>query len=172
VTGQLPNPAGYLCVVRAEGHVQGIGTEAGYLFDAVQSASPVLALRWLHHQALYLARQMDPDPGTVNWAPRGAFHARTSACDPGGELRAWAAYFAPRGEAHRLLRDGTPVTAVVEDRDVRCRFVLSALPIRALVGRLHPEPPPWSPEPYGSPPPDDQGGTNHRGKHRRAWAFA
>lgn len=165
MTSQLPSPVGYLCSVRAEGRVQGTGRAAGYVFDAFQTISPVLALRWLHHQALYLARQVAPDVYALDWAPPGAFHARVSDCDPAGELRAWAAYFVPHGEAQRHLREGNPLTAVVDDADAQCRFLLSALPIRARVGGLRPEPPPWSPEScrrrYDSSP-SDQGGPKHR----------
>ncbi|WP_159031221.1 hypothetical protein [Streptomyces acidiscabies] len=174
MTSQLPLLVGYLCAVRAEGRVQGTGREAAYIFDAFQTISPVLALRWLRHQALYLAHRVGPDPAALHWAPPGAFRTCVSNCDPAGELRAWAAYFVPHREAQRHLREGNPLTAVVDDVDAQCRFLLSALPIHAPVSSLHPEPPPWSQESYrrryGSSP-SDQGGPKHR-RRRRAPSYA
>ncbi len=132
---------------------------APFVFDTSQAISPVLAMRWLRHQALRLADRVNPDPSWVGWAPPGAFRSYLSGGDPAGELRLWAAYFTPHGDAQELLKAGTPLTAVVEDADAGCRYVLFAQAINAPTESLPPEPPP------------DQGGPNHRGKHRRAWSF-
>lgn len=171
---QLPLPESYVCVARAEGRVRGTNDVAPFVFDTSQTISPVLAMRWLHRQALRLAERVDPDPSSVGWAPPGAFRPYVSGGDPAGELRWWAAYFMPHGEAQELLKAGVPLTAVVEDSVAGCRYVLFTQSLQAPAVSLPPEPPPWSQESCRrrhDSSPSDQGGPNHRGKHRRARLF-
>ncbi|WP_234330298.1 hypothetical protein [Streptomyces acidiscabies] len=110
------------------------------------------------------------------WALAEAFREQTSDRDPAGELTYWASVFVSLREAHWRLREGNPLTAIVEDPASQCLYVLSATPTRTTPDLPLHVPPSWSPEPcsrrYGSPPPDDQDGPNRRGRHRRARLFA
>lgn len=79
----------YWCMVAAEGPIYGLGLEGRAVLGEEQVLTSKLALRWLCHQALWIADGLDPAPET--WQVDRAY---VKATDPVGdvptELRVWA----------------------------------------------------------------------------------
>jgi hypothetical protein len=96
--------AGYRCEVLAEGLVYGADETVRYVLGTFRTISPVLALRWLGGQALWIADRLDLD------------HL--------AELRAWYEDRECQRAAHAHIKSGAPLLVVVPDTD--CTYTLSA----------------------------------------------
>ncbi|MER5495961.1 MULTISPECIES: hypothetical protein [unclassified Streptomyces] len=105
-------PGGYLCEAVAEGPVYGTGQTARYVLGTFRTISPVLALRWLGGQALWIVDRLDPDPARSAWVRPAWYRDRNG-----------------QRAAHAHLKDGHPLLVVVPDAD--CTYSLSAHPERA-----------------------------------------
>ncbi|MET9658972.1 hypothetical protein [Streptomyces sp. NPDC006510] len=105
-----PEQAGYRCEAIAEGVVYGTDETARYVLGAFRTISPVLALRWLGGQALWIVDRLGLDPRLGHLA----------------ELRAWYEDRESQRAAHAHIRSGAPLLVVVPDAD--CTYTLSVRP--------------------------------------------
>ncbi|MCX5340760.1 hypothetical protein [Streptomyces atratus] len=97
----------YQCAAIAEGLVCGAGETARYVLGTFRTISPVLALRWLGGQALWIVDRLGPDPYLGHLA----------------ELRAWYEDRESQRAAHAHIKTGAPLLVVVPDAD--CTYTLS-----------------------------------------------
>ncbi|MCX4845128.1 hypothetical protein [Streptomyces sp. NBC_00893] len=102
VNGQQEQ-AGYRCEALAEGLVYGMDETVRYLLGTFRTISPVLALRWLGGQALWIADRIGLD------------HL--------AELRAWYEDRECQRASHAHIKSGAPLLVVVPDTD--CTYTLS-----------------------------------------------
>ncbi|MEV8452608.1 hypothetical protein AB0467_09530 [Streptomyces sp. NPDC052095] len=111
------------------------GRMARYVLGRFETISPVLAVRWLGGQALWIADRLDNDPedgprldleGTA-WVQhlRRPRSAGTPPSRP-AELREWYTDRKGQRKAQAHLRGGSPLLVVVPDTDVT--YTLSAHP--------------------------------------------
>ncbi|MFJ7194385.1 MULTISPECIES: hypothetical protein [unclassified Streptomyces] len=115
---------GYRCEALAEGLVCGSDEMARYVLGVFWTISPVLALRWLGGQALWIADRLDPDPQRSSWVrPFMLLPAVAPAVDRPAELRAWYEDRESQRAAHTHIRSGAPLLVVVPDVD--CTYTLS-----------------------------------------------
>lgn len=122
VNGQ-PEQAGYRCEALAEGLVYGTGQTARYVLGTFRTISPVLALRWLGGQALWIVDRLGLDPYLGHLA----------------ELRAWYEDRESQRAAHAQIKTGAPLLVVVPDTD--CTYTLSVRSVEqapATAFRHHP----------------------------------
>ncbi|MFE6493863.1 hypothetical protein [Streptomyces sp. NPDC057748] len=99
-----PRQPSYECAAIAEGLVCGTDGTARYVLGAFRTISPVLALRWLGGQALWIVDRLDLD-------------------DHLAELRAWYEDHASQRAARAHIRTGASFLLVVPDED--CTYTLS-----------------------------------------------
>ncbi|MFF9541476.1 hypothetical protein ACF1BU_36125 [Streptomyces sp. NPDC014724] len=99
-----PPQAGYRCEALAEGPVYGTDETARYVLGTFRTISPLLALRWLGGQALWIADRLDLDPHLA-------------------ELRAWYEDRESQRAAQAHIKTGAPLLVVVHDTD--CTYTLS-----------------------------------------------
>ncbi|MGW2111768.1 hypothetical protein [Streptomyces sp. NPDC001948] len=107
MTGEVntaPGQASYRCEAVAEGLVCGSDEAARYVLGSFWTISPVLALRWLGGQALWIVDRLDLD-------------------DRLAELRAWYEDRESQRAAHAHIKGGAPLLVVVPDED--CTYTLS-----------------------------------------------
>ncbi|MFF3953685.1 hypothetical protein ACFYY1_10785 [Streptomyces sp. NPDC001890] len=107
MTGEVntaPGQASYRCEAVAEGLVYGTDEAARYVLGSFWTISPVLALRWLGGQALWIVDRLDLD-------------------DQLAELRAWYEDRESQRAAHAHIKGGAPLLVVVPDED--CTYTLS-----------------------------------------------
>ncbi|MGW2177136.1 hypothetical protein ACWCXX_03385 [Streptomyces sp. NPDC001732] len=127
---QLSEPAGYLCVALAEGLVYCTGKTTQYVLGTFRTISPVLALRWLGGQALWIVDRLDPDPRRSPWVQPfmrlPAAPTPVSVRDRPAELLAWYRDREGQRAAHAHLKNGHPLLVVVPDTD--CTYTLSVHP--------------------------------------------
>lgn len=102
-----PERTSYRCEAIAEGLVCGTGETARYVLGAFRTISPVLALRWLGGQALWIVDRLDLD-------------------DHLAELRAWCEDRESQRAARAHIRAGASFLLVVPDAD--CTYTLSVRP--------------------------------------------
>ncbi|MFF8918527.1 hypothetical protein ACF08M_35795 [Streptomyces sp. NPDC015032] len=102
-----PDQESYQCAATAEGLVHGTGETARYVLGTFRTISPVLALRWLGGQALWIADRLGLDPHLGHLA----------------ELRAWYENRESQRAAHAHIKSGAPLLVVVPDTD--CTYTLS-----------------------------------------------
>ncbi|MFE7615636.1 hypothetical protein [Streptomyces sp. NPDC057496] len=124
-------PGGYLCEAVAEGPVCGTGETARYVLGTFRTISPVLALRWLGGQALWIVDRLDPDPHRSAWVQPSMRLPEAPGIlgsDHGAELRAWYQDRDGQRAAHAHLKSGHPLLVVVPDAD--CTYTLSVQPER------------------------------------------
>ncbi|MFF2011543.1 hypothetical protein ACFVWY_21035 [Streptomyces sp. NPDC058195] len=125
---------GYRCEVLAVEFFGDTGQMARYVLGTFETISPVLAVRWLGGQALWIADRLNDDPES---GPRldleGAAWVQSLRRLPIGstpnrpvELRAWYADRKGQREAQAHLKGGNPLLVVVPDTD--CTYTLSAHP--------------------------------------------
>ncbi|MFJ2898177.1 hypothetical protein ACIO87_25210 [Streptomyces sp. NPDC087218] len=119
-------PGSYLCEAVAEGPVYGIGRTARYVLGTFRTISPVLAVRWLGGQALWIVDRLDPDPHRSAWVQPSMRLPDTPGPDHPAELRAWYQDRHGQRAAHTHLKNGHPLLVVVPDTD--CTYTLSAHP--------------------------------------------
>ncbi|MFF5422226.1 hypothetical protein [Streptomyces misionensis] len=122
-------PGSYWCEAVAEGPVYGVGRTARYVLGTFRTISPVLALRWLGGQALWIVDRLDPDPHHSAWVQPSMRLPGTPGPDHSAELRAWYRDRNGQRAAHAHLKNGHPLLVVVPDAD--CTYTLSAHPERA-----------------------------------------
>ncbi|MEU2667646.1 hypothetical protein ABZ622_02075 [Streptomyces sp. NPDC007164] len=103
----LPEQVSYQCAAVAEGLVYGTGGTARYVLGTFRTISPVLALRWLGGQALWIVDRLGLD-------------------DHLAELRAWYEDRESQRAAHAHIKSGAPLLVVVPDAD--CTYTLSVRP--------------------------------------------
>ncbi|MGW1430638.1 hypothetical protein ACWD6K_18735 [Streptomyces sp. NPDC002431] len=113
----------------------GTGRMARYVLGRFETISPVLAVRWLGGQALWIADRLDSDPEDgprldlegEAWVQHLRPH-RPAGARPNrpAELREWYADRKGQREAQAHLRGGSPLLVVVPDTDVT--YTLSAHP--------------------------------------------
>ncbi|MFF8415418.1 hypothetical protein [Streptomyces sp. NPDC015680] len=99
-----PRQPGYRCEALAEGLVCGTDETARYVLGTFRTISPVLALRWLGGQALWIVDRLGLD-------------------DHLAELRAWYEDRESQRAAQAHIRRGAPLLVVVPDAD--CTYTLS-----------------------------------------------
>ncbi|MFD0338661.1 hypothetical protein ACFVH0_08175 [Streptomyces sp. NPDC127117] len=107
MTGEVNTALGqasYRCEAVAEGLVCGTDETARYVLGTFWTISPVLALRWLGGQALWIVDRLAFD-------------------DHLAELRAWYEDRESQRAAHAHLKSGAPLLVVVPDED--CTYTLS-----------------------------------------------
>ncbi|TXS66710.1 hypothetical protein [Streptomyces sp. sk2.1] len=121
-------PGGYLCEAVAEGPVYGTGQTARYVLGTFRTISPVLALRWLGGQALWIVDRLDPDPARSAWVRPAMRLPDAPGPDHSAELRAWYRDRNGQRAAHAHLKGGHPLLVVVPDVD--CTYSLSVHPER------------------------------------------
>ncbi|MFF4079794.1 hypothetical protein ACFYZN_10330 [Streptomyces sp. NPDC001777] len=134
-------PGSYWCEAVAEGPVYGIGRTARYVLGTFRTISPVLAVRWLGGQALWIVDRLDPDPTRSAWVQPSMRLPNTPGPDHSAELRAWHQDQQGQRAAHAHLKNGHPLLVVVPDAD--CTYTLSVRPDpeRGTAGlRRHPSP--------------------------------
>ncbi|MEU6921745.1 hypothetical protein [Streptomyces sp. NPDC046631] len=102
-----PEQAGYLCEAVAEGLVCGADGTARYVLGTFRTISPVLALRWLGGQALWIVDRLGLDPRLGHPA----------------ELLAWYEDRASQRAAHAHLKCGAELLIVLPYTD--CTYTLS-----------------------------------------------
>ncbi|MEU9314246.1 hypothetical protein [Streptomyces sp. NPDC048295] len=102
-----PEPTSYQCAAIAEGLVHGTGRTARYVLGAFRTISPVLALRWIGGQALWIVDRLGLDPRLGHLS----------------ELRAWYQDRESQRAAQAHIRSGAPLLVVVPDTD--CTYTLS-----------------------------------------------
>ncbi|MER5357146.1 hypothetical protein [Streptomyces sp. NPDC002785] len=102
-----PEPTSYQCEALAEGLVYGADETARYVLGTFRTISPVLALRWLGGQALWIVDRLGLDPRLGHLA----------------ELRAWYEDRESQHAAHAHIKTGAPLLVVVPDTD--CTYTLS-----------------------------------------------
>ncbi|MFB6874700.1 hypothetical protein [Streptomyces sp. NPDC056323] len=96
--------ASYRCEAVAEGLVCGADEAARYVLGTFWTISPVLALRWLGGQALWIVGRLD-------------------LVDHLAELRAWYEDRESQRAAHAHIKGGAPLLVVVPDED--CTYTVS-----------------------------------------------
>ncbi|MFF9568418.1 hypothetical protein [Streptomyces sp. NPDC014685] len=121
-------PGSYRCEAVAEGLVYGTGQTARYILGAFRTVSPVLALRWLGGQALWIVDRLDPDPARSAWVQSSMRLPGAAGPDHSAELRAWYQDRDSQRAAHVHLKNGHPLLVVVPDGD--CTYTLSVRPDR------------------------------------------
>ncbi|MGW1409348.1 hypothetical protein [Streptomyces sp. NPDC002403] len=102
-----PEQVSYRCAATAEGLVYGTDGSARYVLGTFRTISPVLALRWLGGQALWIVDRLGLDPRLGHLA----------------ELLAWYEDRESQRAAHAHIRTGAPLLVVVPDTD--CTYTLS-----------------------------------------------
>ncbi|MFJ2894028.1 hypothetical protein ACIO87_03970 [Streptomyces sp. NPDC087218] len=125
-TNKQAQPGSYLCEAVAEGPVYGIGRTARYVLGTFRTISPVLAVRWLGGQALWIVDRLDPDPHRSAWVQPSMRLPDTPGPDHCAELRAWYQDQHGQRAAHAHLKNGHPLLVVVPDAD--CTYTLSVRP--------------------------------------------
>ncbi|MFI5772914.1 hypothetical protein ACIA74_31255 [Streptomyces sp. NPDC051658] len=95
----LPEPTSYQCEALAEGLMCGTDETARYVLGTFRTISPVLALRWLGGQALWIADRLGLD----------------ARLDHLAELRAWYEDRESQRAAHAHLKRGATLLVVVPD---------------------------------------------------------
>ncbi|MFH8519444.1 hypothetical protein ACH4CE_31015 [Streptomyces gelaticus] len=103
----MPPQPSYRCEVLAEGLVCGRDETARYVLGTFRTISPVLALRWLGGQALWIVDRLGLDPRLGHLA----------------ELRAWYEDRESQRAAQAHIKTGAPLLVVVPDTD--CTYTLS-----------------------------------------------
>ncbi|MEL5955853.1 hypothetical protein AADR41_13965 [Streptomyces sp. CLV115] len=103
VNTQFQQPS-YRCEAVAEGLVYGADETVRYVLGTFRTISPVLALRWLGGQALWIVGRLD-------------------LVDHLAELRAWYEDRESQRAAHAHIKGGAPLLVVVPDDD--CTYTLS-----------------------------------------------
>ncbi|MGW1186780.1 hypothetical protein [Streptomyces sp. NPDC002559] len=101
------------------------------MLGTFRTISPVLALRWLGGQALWIVDRLDPDPARSTWvrpSMRLPGAPGTLGPDHSAELRAWYRDRNGRRAAHAHLKNSHPLLVVVPDAD--CTYTLSVRPDR------------------------------------------
>lgn len=106
VNTRPPQPS-YRCEALAEGLVCGTDETARYVLGTFRTISPVLALRWLGGQALWIVDRLGLDPRLGHLA----------------ELRAWYEDRESQRAAQAHIKTGAPLLVVVPDTD--CTYTLS-----------------------------------------------
>ncbi|MCX5109252.1 hypothetical protein OOK13_12060 [Streptomyces sp. NBC_00378] len=107
MTGEVntaPGQASYRCEAVAEGFVGGTDETARYVLGTFWTISPVLALRWLGGQALWIVGRLD-------------------LVDHLAELRAWYEDRETQRTARAHIKGGAPLLVVVPDED--CTYTVS-----------------------------------------------
>ncbi|MFB7208451.1 hypothetical protein [Streptomyces sp. NPDC056255] len=99
-----PVQASYRCEAVADGLVCGADETARYVLGTFWTISPVLALRWLGGQALWIVGRLD-------------------LVDHLAELRAWYGDRESQRAAHAHIKGGAPLLVVVPDED--CTYTVS-----------------------------------------------
>ncbi|MFD5188892.1 hypothetical protein ACFWMU_12240 [Streptomyces sp. NPDC058357] len=137
-------PGGYRCEALA---VEFFGGEmARYVLGTFRTVSPVLALRWLGAQALWIADRIGadpdsdpdadsdaeagfgpwPDPARSAWVQPLTRLPVGSTADRPAELRAWYEDRQSQRAAQAHIKSGNPFLVVVPDTD--CTYTLSVHP--------------------------------------------
>ncbi|MEU6012778.1 hypothetical protein ABZ826_01585 [Streptomyces sp. NPDC047515] len=118
-----PELTSYQCEALAEGIGCGTDETARYVLGTFRTISPVLALRWLGGQALWIVDRLGLDPHLGHLA----------------ELRAWYEDRESQRAAHAHIKSGAPLLVVVPDTD--CIYTLSVRSVEqasATTFRCHP----------------------------------
>ncbi|MFE6663820.1 hypothetical protein ACFVFH_09650 [Streptomyces sp. NPDC057697] len=110
-----PEQAGYLCEAVAEGLVCGADETARHVLGTFRTVSPVLALRWIGGQALWIVDRLGLDPRLGRAA----------------ELLAWYEDRESQRATHAHLKGGAELLVVLPYAD--CTYTLSVRPASAPV---------------------------------------
>ncbi|WP_413753438.1 hypothetical protein NRF20_26985 [Streptomyces sp. R-74717] len=126
-------PEGYRCEALAMEFFGGTGKMERHVLGTFRTISPVLALRWLGGQALWIADRIDADPDAdpdsdSGFGPRSDLERSAgvqplkrlpvgSTPDRPAELRAWYEDRQGQRAAQAHIKGGNPFLVVVPDTD-------------------------------------------------------
>lgn len=93
---------------------------------------PVLALRWLGGQALWIVDRLEPDPQRLVWVRPFMRSSADPALGHSGDLRAWYEDRESQCAARAHIKTGAPLLVVVPDVDRT--YTLSVRSVRSARG--------------------------------------
>ncbi|MEU6873678.1 hypothetical protein [Streptomyces sp. NPDC046751] len=125
-------PMGYRCEALAEESECGLDETARYVLGTFRTASPVLALRWLGGQALWIVDRLEPDPQRLVWVRPFMRSSADPALGHSGDLRAWYEDRESQRAARAHIKAGAPLLVVVPDVDRT--YTLSVRSVRSARG--------------------------------------